>query len=78
MPAAQAGSFRGQAMPAGLQVFKRLAPGLVTPEVFERASGLLAHLDQEQQGRRYAGSPTRSGAPAGAGVGGSPPSSLMP
>jgi AcrR family transcriptional regulator len=38
----------GQAMLAGLQIYKRLAPGLVTPEVFERAFGLLAHLDQEQ------------------------------
>jgi AcrR family transcriptional regulator len=38
----------GQAMLAGLQIYKRLAPGLVTPEVFERAFGLLAGLDQEQ------------------------------
>ena len=39
-------------MLVGLQIYKRLAPGLVTPEVFERAFGLLAHLYQEQQGRR--------------------------
>jgi AcrR family transcriptional regulator len=38
----------GQALLAGLQIYKRLAPGLVTPEVFERAFGLLAHLYQEQ------------------------------
>lgn len=38
----------GQAMLAGLQIYKRLAPGLVTPEVFERAFGLLADLYQEQ------------------------------
>ena len=38
----------GQAMLAGLQIYKRLAPGLVTPEVFERALGLLADLYQEQ------------------------------
>jgi AcrR family transcriptional regulator len=38
----------GQAMLAGLQIYKRLAPGLVTPEVFERSFGLLAHLYQEQ------------------------------
>ncbi len=38
----------GQAMLAGLQIYKRLAPGLVTPEVFERAFGLLAGLYQEQ------------------------------
>ena len=38
----------GQAMLAGLQIYKRLAPNLVTPEVFERAFGLLADLDQEQ------------------------------
>jgi AcrR family transcriptional regulator len=38
----------GQALLAGLQIYKRLAPGLVTPEVFERAFGLLAQLDQEQ------------------------------
>jgi AcrR family transcriptional regulator len=37
----------GQALLAGLQIYKHLAPGLVTPEVFERAFGLLAHLDQE-------------------------------
>ena len=38
----------GQAMLAGLQIYKRLAPGLVTPELFERAFGLLAGLYQEQ------------------------------
>ena len=38
----------GQAMLAGLQIYKHLAPGLVTPEVFERAFGLLARLDQER------------------------------
>ena len=38
----------GQAMLVGLQIEKRLAPGLVTPEVFERAFGLLANLYQEQ------------------------------
>ena len=37
----------GQAMLAGLQIYKRLAPGLVTPELFERAFGLLAHLYRE-------------------------------
>ena len=38
----------GQAMLAGLQIYKRLAPGVVTPEVFERAFLLLADLYQEQ------------------------------
>jgi AcrR family transcriptional regulator len=38
----------GQALLVGLQIYKRLAPGLVTPEVFERAFGLLADLYQEQ------------------------------
>jgi AcrR family transcriptional regulator len=38
----------GQAMLVGLQIEKRLTPGLVTPEVFERAFGLLADLYQEQ------------------------------
>jgi AcrR family transcriptional regulator len=37
----------GQAMLAGLQIYKRLAPGLITPEVFERAFGLLADLYAE-------------------------------
>jgi hypothetical protein len=37
----------GQAMLVGLQIYKRLAPGLVTPQVFERAFGLLANLYQE-------------------------------
>ena len=40
----------GQAMLAGLQIYKRLAPGVVTPEVFERAFLLLADLYQEQLG----------------------------
>jgi AcrR family transcriptional regulator len=38
----------GQAMLVGLQIEKRLAPGLVTPEVFERAFGVLANLYTEQ------------------------------
>jgi AcrR family transcriptional regulator len=38
----------GQALLVGLQIYKRLAPGLVTPELFERAFGLLAGLYQEQ------------------------------
>jgi AcrR family transcriptional regulator len=38
----------GQALLAGLQIYKRLAPGLVTAEVFERAFGLLADLYQEE------------------------------
>ena len=38
----------GQAMLAGLQIYKRLAPGIVTPEVFERAFLLLADPYQEQ------------------------------
>jgi AcrR family transcriptional regulator len=38
----------GQAMLVGLQIEKRLAPRLITPEVFERAFGLLAGLYQEQ------------------------------
>jgi AcrR family transcriptional regulator len=38
----------GQAMLVGLQIYKHLAPGLVTPEVFERAFGLLANLYREQ------------------------------
>jgi len=38
----------GQAMLVGLRIYKRLAPGLVTPEVFERAFGLLADLYTEQ------------------------------
>jgi AcrR family transcriptional regulator len=38
----------GQAMLAGLQIYKRLAPGIVTPEVFERAFLLLAERYQEQ------------------------------
>ena len=37
----------GQALLVGLQIYKRLAPGLVTPEMFERAFGLLAYLYQE-------------------------------
>jgi AcrR family transcriptional regulator len=38
----------GQAMLAGLQIYKRLTPGIVTTEVFERAFLLLADLYQEQ------------------------------
>ena len=38
----------GQAMLVGLQIYQRLAPGLVTPELFERAFGLLAGLYREQ------------------------------
>jgi AcrR family transcriptional regulator len=38
----------GQAMLVGLQIERRLAPGLITPEVFERAFGLLADLYQDQ------------------------------
>jgi AcrR family transcriptional regulator len=38
----------GHALVVGLQIYQRLAPGLVTPEVFERALGLLAGLYQEQ------------------------------
>ena len=38
----------GEAMLVGLQIEKRLAPGLVTSDVFERAFGLLAGLYQEQ------------------------------
>jgi len=41
----------GHALVVGLQIYQRLAPGLVTPEVFERALGLLANLYQEQRGR---------------------------
>jgi AcrR family transcriptional regulator len=37
----------GQALLVGLQIHKRLAPGIVTPEVFARAFALLAGLDQE-------------------------------
>jgi len=37
----------GQAMLVGLQIEKHLAPGLVTPEVFEHAFGLLASLYHE-------------------------------
>jgi hypothetical protein len=38
----------GQAMLAGLQIYKRLTPGIVTPEVFERAFVLLAGLYPEE------------------------------
>ncbi|HEU5417535.1 MAG TPA: TetR family transcriptional regulator [Streptosporangiaceae bacterium] len=38
----------GQAMLVGLQIEKRLTPGLVTREVFELAFGLLSGLDPEQ------------------------------
>jgi AcrR family transcriptional regulator len=37
----------GLALTVGLQIYQRMAPGLVTPEVFERALGLLAGLGQE-------------------------------
>ncbi len=37
----------GHAMVVGLQIYQRLAPGLITPEVFERALGLLAGLYRE-------------------------------
>jgi AcrR family transcriptional regulator len=37
----------GQAMLVGLQIEKRLTPGLVTPELFERTFGLLANLYQQ-------------------------------
>jgi hypothetical protein len=35
-------------MLVGLQIERRLAPSLITPEVFERAFGLLAGLYREQ------------------------------
>lgn len=38
----------GHALVVGLQIYQHLAPGLVTPEVFERALGLLADLYQER------------------------------
>ena len=38
----------GHALVLGLQIYQRLAPDLVTPEVFERALGLLADLYQER------------------------------
>jgi hypothetical protein len=38
----------GEALLVGLQIEKRLAPGLVTTEVFELAFGLLADLYREQ------------------------------
>lgn len=38
----------GQAMLVGLQIERRLTPGLVTPEVFERAFSLLANLYPDQ------------------------------
>ena len=37
----------GQALVAGLQIYQHLAPSLITPEVFERALGLLAGLYEE-------------------------------
>ena len=37
----------GLALTVGLQLYQRLVPGLVTPEVFERAFGLMAVLYQE-------------------------------
>jgi AcrR family transcriptional regulator len=38
----------GQAMLVGLQIEKRLTPGLITPKLFEHAFSLLADLYQEQ------------------------------
>jgi AcrR family transcriptional regulator len=38
----------GHALIVGLQIYQHLVPGLITPEVFERALGLLAGLSQEQ------------------------------
>ena len=38
----------GLALVVGLQIYQRMAPGLVTPEVIERAVGLLAGLYEEQ------------------------------
>ena len=38
----------GFAMVVGLQIYQRMAPGLVTPELFERALGLMAGLYEEQ------------------------------
>ena len=38
----------GLALVVGLQIYQRMAPGLVTPEVIERALGLLAGLYKEQ------------------------------
>ena len=38
----------GLALVVGLQIYQRMAPGLVTPEVIERALGLLAGLYEEQ------------------------------
>jgi AcrR family transcriptional regulator len=40
----------GFALVVGLQIYQRMAPGLVTPDVFERALGLMAGLYDEQQG----------------------------
>jgi AcrR family transcriptional regulator len=38
----------GLALVAGLQIYQRMAPGLVTADVVERAIGLMAGLYQEQ------------------------------
>ena len=38
----------GFALVVGLQIYQRMAPDLVTPEVFERALGLMAGLYEEQ------------------------------
>lgn len=38
----------GLALVVGLQIYQRMAPGLVTPEVIERALGLLAGLYEER------------------------------
>jgi AcrR family transcriptional regulator len=37
----------GYALVGGLQIYQHLTPGIVTPEVFERALGLVAGLYQE-------------------------------
>ena len=47
LTAAQAWAI-GQAMLVGLQIYKHMAPGLITPEVFEHAFALLADLQEQQ------------------------------
>jgi AcrR family transcriptional regulator len=37
----------GQALVVGLQIYQRMAPGLITPGAFERGVGLLASLYEE-------------------------------
>jgi len=39
----------GLALVVGLQIYQRMAPGLVTPEVIERALGLMAGLYQDDE-----------------------------